>query len=345
VTGTEYGAVKQHTWADPKAVREVASRALAARGVPTAEEVVDVLLEASLLGVHTHGLRLLASYLDELDRGVAVADATPCVARDTGPVALVDAGNALGVVAGLHAVSLVVERARRYGVGVVGVRRSNHLGAVGCYTRRIAANGLLGFGTTSAASRVAPFGGASPVFGTNPISVAYGDEFCLDMATSQVCYNEIKERARVGGELEPGWAVDQTGAPALTPAAAAALAPLGGYKGQGLAMMVTLLTSVLVGGPLDFELDHIGQSPDGVGRAVTHLFLAIDPDALGGRQAADAALDKLLGHVRDTRPTDPAQPVLVPGDPQRSHDARQRATGLELDQATAALLDRLAVEG
>jgi LDH2 family malate/lactate/ureidoglycolate dehydrogenase len=337
--------VKQRTWSDPAAVREVATRALTARGVPGAEQVVDVLLEASLLGVHTHGLRLLRSYLDELDRGVAVPDATPYLVRDTGPVALVDAGNALGVVAGLHAVAMVVERARRHGVGVIGVRRSNHLGAVGCYTRRIAAQGMLGFGTTSAASRVAPFGGAAPVFGTNPISVAYGDEFCLDMATSQVCYNEIKERARTGGELEPGWAVDRTGASVLDPAAAAALAPLGGYKGQGLAMMVTLLTSVLVGGPLDFELDHIGESPDGVGRGVTHLFLALDPDALGGRQAADATLDRLLGRVRDTRPTDLEQPVLVPGDPQRSHAARQRANGLEVDRATADLLDRLAVAG
>jgi ureidoglycolate dehydrogenase (NAD+) len=336
------GATMATQWSDPTAVREVAVRALAGRGVPRAADVVDVLLEASLLGVHTHGLRLLGTYVDELDRRVARAGAVPEVVRDTGPVAMVDAHDALGVVAGLHGAELAVERARAYGVGVVGVRRSNHFGAAGCYTRRIAAAGLLGFATTSAASRVAPFGGAEPVFGTNPVSVAYGAEFVLDMATSQVCFGEIKERGRVGGELEPGWAVDTAGVPALDPAEAAALSPLGGYKGQGLAMMVTLLTSVLVGGPLDFELAHVGESAGETGRGVTHFLLAIDPAVLGGRESADAAVTRLVERVRSTKPADPDRPVLVPGDPQRAHAARQRAYGLEIDSATAALLDRLA---
>jgi LDH2 family malate/lactate/ureidoglycolate dehydrogenase len=330
-------------WSDPAAVRAVATRALAARGVPRAADVIDVLVEASLLGVHTHGLRLLSSYVDELDRGVAVAGARPEVVRDTGPVALIDANDALGVVAGLTGVDLAVERARRFGVGVVGVRRSNHFGAAGCYTRRIAAAGLLGFATTSAASRVAPFGGTAPLFGTNPVAVAYGDEFCLDMATSQVCFGEIKQRGRTGRRLDPGWAVDHGGRPVLDPVAAAALTPLGGYKGQGLAMMVTLLTSVLVGGPLDFELDHVGESADGAGRAVTHLFLAIDPDALGGREAADAAVARLIEQVRGAKPADQGQPVLIPGDPQRAHAARQAAHGLELDAVTVGLLDEMAV--
>jgi ureidoglycolate dehydrogenase (NAD+) len=225
---------------------------------------------------------------------------------------------------------------------VIGVRRSNHFGAAGCYARRIAAAGLLGIATTSAASRVAPFGGIDPVFGTNPLAIAYGDEFCLDMATSQVCFGEIKERARIGRELDPGWAVDRSGNSITSPAAAAALAPLGGYKGQGLAMMVTLLTAVLVGGPLDFELDHVGESPDGAGRGITHLLLAIDPGALGGRESADEALTRLIAHVRQIGPADPQSPVLIPGDPQRANAARQHQDGLELDAATIALLDELA---
>lgn len=329
-------------WTDPAAVRAVAARALAARGVPRADDVADVLLEASLLGVHTHGLRLMKSYVDELDRGVALAAAVPTEVRDTGPVVLLDAGDALGVVAGLHGAETAVERARRFGVGVVGVRRSNHFGAAGCYTRRIAAAGLLGLATTSAASRVAPFGGAEPVLGTNPISVAYGDEFVLDMATSQVCFGEIKERGRLGQPLEPNWAVDTTGRSVSDPGEAVALSPLGGYKGQGLAMMVTVLTAVLVGGPLDFELDHVGESPDGSGRGIAHLLIALDPEALGGRSAADDAVARLLGRVRSTKPADPATPVLVPGDPQRAHERRQRAHGIEVDSATRTLFEELA---
>jgi LDH2 family malate/lactate/ureidoglycolate dehydrogenase len=334
--------VDVHRWTDAAEVRRVATEALAARGVAEAAAVAEVLVETSLLGVHTHGVRLLGSYLDELSRGVASAAPELVIRKDTGPVVHLDAGDALGVVAGLRGVELAVERAARFGVGVVGVQRSNHFGAAGCYARRIAATGLLGIVTTSAASRVAPFNGTAPLFGTNPVAVAYGPEFCLDMATSQVCFGEIKERGRTKSPLEPGWAVDGRGRGTTDPAQAAALAPLGGYKGQGLAMAVTVLTAVLVGGPLDFEMPHIGTADEG--RQVAHLLLAVDPDALGGREQATAAMNRLVDTVRANPPADPAHPVLIPGDPQRAHKERQLRAGIELDSATIELLDRLGSE-
>jgi ureidoglycolate dehydrogenase (NAD+) len=329
-------------WSDPARVRDVAVRALRDRGVTTADEIVAVLLETSRYGVHTHGIRLLAAFLDELERGVAQPGARPTITADTGPVVRLDAGDALGVAAALHATTLVIERAGRYGVGVVGVRHSNHFGAAGAYARRIAAAGLAGIVTTAAAARVAPFGGIDPFFGTNPIAIAYGDDFCLDMATSQVCFNEIKARRAAGSRLAPGWAVDATGHGTDDPAHAVALSPLGGYKGQGLAMAVTVLTSVLVGGALDPEMEHIGQSRPGRGRDVTHLLIALDPAALGGREQAQESMRRLVAAVHDATPADPENPVLVPGDPQREHARRQQATGLEVDAATAALLDDLA---
>ncbi len=334
--------VDTHRWTSPADVRRVATAALEAKGVKEAADVAEVLVETSLLGVHTHGIRLLGSYLTELDRGVAVAEPELAVRKDSGSVMHLDAGDALGVVAGLRGVELAVERAKRFGVGVVGVQRSNHFGAAGCYARRIAASGLLGFVTTSAANRVAPFGGTEPLFGTNPIAIAYGDEFCLDMATSQVCFGEIKERGRTGTPLEPGWAVDSNGLSTTDPALASALAPLGGYKGQGLAMAVTVLTAVLVGGPLDFEMPHIGTADEG--RRVAHLLIAVDPDALGGRDQAGQAMDRLIGAVRSNSPADSDVPVLIPGDPQRAHRERQLREGIELDSATIELLDRLGSE-
>ncbi|GAA1566362.1 hypothetical protein GCM10009827_105050 [Dactylosporangium maewongense] len=243
-------------WGDPERVRRVAGEALRRRGVTAADEIVATLVETSLLGVHTHGIRLLAAFLDELDRGVADPAAEPAIAADSGPVVRLDARRALGVLAGLRAAGLAAERADRYGVGVVGVNNSNHFGAAGHYARQIAAAGHLAVVTTSAASRVAPFGGVEPLFGTNPLAVAYGPEFCLDMATSQVCFNEIKERRRAGRPLEHGWAVDADGRGTTAPDEATALSPLGGYKGQGLAMAVTMLTAVLVGGALDAEMEH-----------------------------------------------------------------------------------------
>lgn len=116
-------------WHDPAEITQVATTALAAHGVAEAREVAEVLVETSLLGVHTHGVRLLGSYLDELRRSVATATPEIVIVKDTGPVVQVDAGDALGVVAALHGARLAVQRAKTHGIGLIGVRRSNHFGA------------------------------------------------------------------------------------------------------------------------------------------------------------------------------------------------------------------------
>jgi LDH2 family malate/lactate/ureidoglycolate dehydrogenase len=233
---------------------------------------------------------------------------------------------------------LAVERAREFGIATVGVKNSNHFGAAGAYSRNIAKAGFIGLATTSAAARVACFGGREPMFGTNPISIAFGSDFCLDMATSQVCYSEIKERARTRTPLESGWAIDDAGQAISDAGAMHALSPLGGYKGQGLAMSVTLLTSILMGGPLDWEMEHLNSSTDGQSRGVCHFFLAINPDVFGGRVSVAAACESLITSVRNSEPSDPGRSVLIPGDVQRSHKARQLLNGLELDSVTYSIL-------
>lgn len=329
--------------------------ALTAVGVPDSDaaDVADALVETSLRGVDTHGLRLLPQYLDELARGVAVARPDVQVRRDHGAGVLIDAGGALGVVAGLTAARIAEQRARQHGVAAVGVTNSNHFGAAAVYSRWLAQRGLVGVVTTSAAPRVAPFGGVDPLFGTNPISVAAGsgaDEFALDMATSQVCFGEIKQRQAQGLPLEPGWASGRAGEPVLDPDLAHGLAPLGGYKGQGLAMVATLLGAVLTGSPPDWQLSQIGHSPDGTGRRVGHLVICLDPAAFAGVDAFAAGLSDLTAAVRAApaaaAPENGArrEPVLVPGDPQRAHAEHRCRAGIPLDPATADALHRLAAD-
>jgi ureidoglycolate dehydrogenase (NAD+) len=321
--------------------------ALTEAGVPLgdADKVADALVDTSLRGIDTHGLRLLPQYLDELATGVANAAARIRVIRDRGAGLLIDADGALGVLAGLAAAGTAAERARQFGVAAVGVRNSNHFGAASVYTRRLARDGLVGIAVTSAASRVAPYGGSEPLFGTNPISVAAGsdgDEFALDMATSQVCFGEIKHRRAQLQPLDSGWVTDANGQPTTEPDEAYALSPLGGYKGQGLAMAVTLLGSVLTGAPPDWQLSQVGEGTPGQGRGVGHFLLALDPHAFIGQRDFSAGLTDLLGTVRAAPPANPSQPVLAAGDPQRAHERERRRDGIALDARAADVLTALA---
>ncbi|MEV7193790.1 Ldh family oxidoreductase [Streptomyces sp. NPDC093510] len=326
--------------------RKLAREALIAADLPPeqADQVADALVTTSLRGIDTHGLRLLPQYLTELSTKVARAAAEPTVVRDRGAGLLLDADGSLGVLAGLAAARLAAERAARYGVAAVGVRNSNHFGAASVYTRTLARTGLVGIAVTSAASRVAPYGGVEPLFGTNPISVAAGggdEEFALDMATSQVCFGEVKQRRAEGRGLDDGWATDSAGRPTTHPEEAYALSPLGGYKGQGLAMAVTLLGAVLTGTAPDWRLSQVGEGGAGASRGIGHLVLALDPAAFTGADSFATGLTDLLTTVRTaTAATD--QPVLAPGDPQRAHERHRETHGIPLDAGTAAALDELA---
>ncbi|WJV44243.1 Ldh family oxidoreductase [Streptomyces flavofungini] len=332
---------------DADAARAVAVRALAEHGMDdeACALVADALVETSARGIGTHGLRLLPGYLDDLARRISNPAPRIAVVRERGPSALLDADAALGVVAGTAGAREAVRRAARFGVAAVVVRNSNHFAAASIHSRVMSRAGMAGWAMTSASSRVAPFRGRAPLLGTNPVSVAAGagdHEFVLDMATSQVCLGTVRERGRRGRPLDAGWALDDDGHGTLDPALATALSPLGpGYKGQGLGMVVALMTAGLADAPLDWELDHIEQAESGGGRRVAHFLLCLDPAFFGGRDAFDGRLRDLIDTIRAAPPADgPA--VACPGDPERRSERAAARSGITLDVDTTRALERLA---
>src|SRR5512137_137586 len=129
---------------------------LQAVGVPPddAAIVADGLVQTSLWGIDSHGVLRLTHYLDRLRRGSICADA-PGRIEDSGPCsANMDGGNGLGILHCRRAMDHAIELARANGIGVVGVRRSSHCGAVGLYARQAAAQGIVGLALTHASAIV-----------------------------------------------------------------------------------------------------------------------------------------------------------------------------------------------
>lgn len=334
--------------ADDLAARMAA--ALARRGLPDehAGYVVDGLLEASLRGVDTHGVRLFPTYLAELDGGRSRARPALAWSGDRPAARVLDAGGALGLVAGRVACAEAARLARQHGVGAVSVRDSNHFGAASVYTLAMAREGVLGLSFTNSDALVAPFHGVRPLFGTNPLSMAVrglGDDlFCADLATSQVSYSKVKHQKAHGIPLEPGWAVTAEGEDAAGTegggAEVAALKPLGGHKGHCLNMMVEILCALLAGAPLDHELSHLYVEPYDEPRRVAHFFLALDLGAFLPPEAFRSALSRLLTAVRE-QPAVAGQRVVVPGDLEAESAAARRAEGIPLTDDEAAFFARL----
>lgn len=318
--------------------------------------VVDGLVETSLRGIDTHGVRLFPTYIAELDGGRSRARPEMRWIGDPAPrraARLLDAGGALGLVAGRFACAEAVRLAREHGVGTVAARNSNHFGAASVYTLAMARQGFLGMSFTNSDALVAPFHGVRPIFGTNPISLAVQGEgedlFCADFATSQVSYSKVKHHRAQGIPLEAGWAVATDGRDAAEEGAGevAALKPLGdsgGHKGHCLGMMVEILCALLAGMPLDHELSHLYGEPYDEPRQVAHLFLAFDLAAFQNPAAFRASLSRLLRLVRE-QPAVEGERVIAPGDLEEETAARRRVEGIPLTGEEAAALERIEREG
>jgi LDH2 family malate/lactate/ureidoglycolate dehydrogenase len=302
--------------------------ALAGRGVSPehAAWVVDGLLGASLRGIDTHGVRLFPTYLAELDGGRSRASPE---LRWTGERAArrLDAGGALGLVAGRAAADEAVRLARDFATGAVSVGNSNHFGAASVYTLAMARQGMLGLAFTNSDALVAPHGGTRPIFGTNPIAMAVagaGDDlFSADFATSQVSYSKVKHHRAQGLPLAAGWVVEGG-------AEGEALKPLGGHKGQCLGMMVEILCALVAGMPFDAELSHLYAPPYDAPRRVAHFFLALDVAAFRPAAAFRDELSRLLAGVR-AEPALAGERVLAPGDLEAESAAERGREGIPLN--------------
>lgn len=298
-------------------------RAFLRRGLPEehAAWVADALVETSLRGSDTHGVRLTPTLLAELDRGRSKARPEMVWHGTANAVRTLDADAALGLVAGRFATAEVIRLAREHGSGTVAVSNSNYFASAATYTLEMARQDLAGLAFTNSDALVAPHGGVAPFFGTNPFSFAMrgeaeGDLLCIDMATSQIAFSKVRERRLAGQPLERGWAVTADGRDAAESdqGEVTALKPLGGHKGMCLALLVEVVTAVLAGDLLDHELTHLFDPPWDAPRRTSHLFVGFDLGAFGEAVEVRGRLSRLLSLLRRQPPASSSERIVAPGD-------------------------------
>jgi len=303
--------------------------------VPAADAstVADALVQTSLWGIDSHGVARFGHYLARLQAG-SIAAVPPMRVQRTGPcTAQMVGGHGLGIVVCMAAMDEAITMALESGVGVVGIGESSHCGAIGLYSRRAAARGLIGVSFTHANSVVAPFGGTQKWLGTNPISIAFpnadGPAICLDMATSSIPWNRVMNARREGQTLPDNVVLDAKGATTRDADAAVALLPLGGreygHKGYALALMVDLLCGPLNGMP---AADRITPMFGDLAarRHLGSLVMAIDPMRFAGGP-------RLAENVRDLIASMKRQPgdVQYPGEPEARREAERARTGIPIE--------------
>ena len=332
---------------------------LSAWGMPPDQvaTTVDLMVEADIRGIDSHGIGMLPQYHDRRNEGRIIVPGHIRVIEDLPAMTLIDAGHGLGHVPAKMAMQSAIAKAKDMGVGVSVVRSSNHFGAAGVYSTMALEAGLVGICMTGTSQRsIVPPRAREPMFSTNPIAMAApakrNPAFSLDMATSTVAVGKLNIYRRSGKEMPVGWALKDDGSPETDAEAAFYAKPkrmtsLGGtedggsHKGYGLAIMVDILSSVLSGSNFGGHDLKTGETGDFTN--IGSFFLAIDPVFFRGEPGAfEADMDALIDLMHDIAPLDPAQPVLVPGEPEEEARAVRLRDGAPMTDTLAAEVKRVA---
>ena len=316
-------------------LRQITAALFRATGAPEdlAAQVAEVLIDNHLAGHDSHGILRIPEYVRSVRAGEIIPASRPRVLEESATHALVSGNWAFGQVTGNFAADLAADKAKKEKVAVLSVVQAGHTGRLAAFTERAARRGVVMFMAIGTVNKptTAPYGGAAPVLGTNPIAFSIpnpaGPPVTLDIATSAIAAGKIKAAKARHAKLPPDALLDKEGRPTVDPQAffeGGFLLPFGGHKGYALAVIAELLSGPLAGAD---------AYPGVVSRSGIFVFAM---DAAVFRPAADyeAALSRTLGRIKAVPPRPGFVEVLIPGEPEARSRAKREREGIEIPEDT-----------
>jgi uncharacterized oxidoreductase len=312
----------------------------AGASVEESRVVATSLVESNLRGHDSHGVMRAPQYVGFLERGEYRAGVELVVVSEAPGVVVCDAQWGFGQVQAHRLLDRIVPKARALGVAAGAARDCGHLGRLGEYAERAAADGLILLATVNncgSGQRVAPPGGVAPRLGTNPLCAAVptgGEPVVLDFGTSAVSEGKVRVYHINKRPTPEGWLLDADGRPTTNPAVLyeppmGSILPMGGpqsYKGFGLALVLDMLCGGLTGGRSSYP-----GAPAARGNNV--VFVLFDPERFAGLDALEREAGGVASFVRDTPRAAGVESILLPGDPERATLERRSAEGVPIEEA------------
>ncbi len=331
----------------PNRLKRISVSAFKAAGCSDdeAERISELLVLANLRGHDSHGAGVyIPVYLERIHTGMIIPRAIPEIMKETAATALLNGNKAPGQINATRAMEIAIEKAKKVGVGVVSIYDCNHIGRMADYAEMAVEHDMIGYLTANVGgSTVAPHGGAKGVFGTNPICYAIPageeDTVVVDFATSFFAGGKLSIGMARGTQLPKGVLIDHDGNPTTDPSIywtkpRGYLLPFGGivgYKGYGLCMIADILGGALSGNGCASEAYTNGV-----------MIMALDISKFRNIDDFKADVDKVVRLCRNTPPSkgylglNGETTVLIPGDPERISEEKNRKKGIYISENTWA---------
>ncbi len=325
-------------------------------GAPKADAEIcaKVLIEADKFGFDSHGIsRLKPIYYDRIRQGIQLSKTRIRTVKNTATTAVLDGGNGMGHVVAHKAMTLAIQKAKKYGLGMVAVRNSTHFGIAGYYPLMAVQAGMIGISGTNARPSIAPTFGIENMLGTNPLTFAMPTDekfpFLLDCATSIVQRGKVEIYAKLNKEMPKGWVIAPDGSSKTNPkqvladlvAGTAALLPLGGagedlagYKGYGYATVVEILSAALQQGAFLKMLNGTDKNGKKIPYPLGHFFIAIDIAHFTPLPLFTKIAGTILRQLRDSRKAPGESRIYTAGEKEYLTWQERKKKGVPVNRET-----------
>lgn len=308
----------------------------------------EVLLNADLRGIDSHGIARLSGYVRLWEAKRVNATPNIRIVHESPSTAVVDGDSGLGLVVAPKAMEIAIAKARVAGTGWVAVKNSNHFGIAGHHAMMALEHDMIGMAMTNASPLVAPTFSVERLLGTNPIAVAIPANqqppFVADFATTTAANGKLEILQRKNKEAPLGWVQTKEGKPSTDANEAkqgGALIPLGSdrehgsHKGFCLGAWVDIFSAVLSGanyGPwVPPFVAFLSPPTDPVGDGIGHFVGAMRIDAFRPVTEFKQHMDNWITRFRSAKTIEGQERVIIPGDPEREMVSERLRDGIPLN--------------
>lgn len=312
-----------------------------------ASVIAEIFTWFDLAGRYTQGLWRLLAYLKRFQAGLIKSPCAPEFIQKSDTICIIDGHDGFGYYLGHIAMVHAIEMSRNYGLGLVGVNHSNHLGGGAYYVELAAKESQIGFAMTNSFPKVAPHGGISSVLGTNPFAfsapVENGQSILIDFSTSASAGSMIRKALEENKNIPEGLVIDEQGKSILNPRKASdgTILPFGGAKGFCLGLLVEILSGVIAGAGISHEVGSMYKNFDKPAN-IGHLFLAIDISKIMPMEEYYSRISKLIKFVKESKLMKGFDEIHIPGETRWRNMEKQHKEGIQLDAKTVELLTNFA---
>lgn len=324
-------------------------------GVPEEDAKVcaDILITADKRGIDSHGIgRLKPIYIDRIKLGIQNPITNFEIVKEGPTTAVIDGHDGMGHVISKRAMQMAIDKAKKFGMGMVAVRNSTHYGIAGYYSLMACDAGMIGMTGTNARPSIAPTFGVENMLGTNPLVFGMPTDedfpFVLDCATSITQRGKIEVYARSDKELPEGWVIDENGSTRTDThqilkdlvKGTAALTPLGGigevtggYKGYGYATIVEIMSSALQGGAFLKGLLGFDENNKPMPYHLGHFFMAVDISAFIDLEAFKKTTGDILRELRNSKKAPGQDRIYTAGEKEYLAWLERKDKGVPVNEA------------